>query len=89
VLFGRIVDVLSGKGQAASPLGVLGPAWAACSRPWGGIRPCSPLDAVPRWRLHADRLAHRQAPGCGLTDYFEHIMQLPLTFHTGTPFRPP
>ncbi len=33
--------------------------------------------------LHADRLAHRQRQAV-LTDYFEHIMQLPLTFHTGT-----
>src|SRR5439155_1500713 len=33
--------------------------------------------------LHADRLAHRQRQAV-LTNYFEHIMQLPLTFHTGT-----
>src|SRR5436305_1490775 len=33
--------------------------------------------------LHADKLAHRQRQAV-LTDYFEHIMQLPLTFHTGT-----
>src|ERR1035441_6006881 len=33
--------------------------------------------------LHADRLAHRQRQAV-LTSYFEHIMQLPLTFHTGT-----
>src|SRR6185312_2995952 len=33
--------------------------------------------------LHADRLSHRQRQAV-LTDYFEHIMQLPLTFHTGT-----
>ena len=33
--------------------------------------------------LHADRLAHRQRQAV-LTDYFEHIMQLPLTFHSGT-----
>ena len=39
---------------------------------------CSALVA-----LHADRLAHRQRQAV-LTDYFEHIMQLPLTFHTGT-----
>jgi ATP-binding cassette subfamily B protein len=32
--------------------------------------------------LHADRLAHRQRQAV-LTSYFEHIMQLPLTFHTG------
>ncbi|MGL4558719.1 MAG: glucan ABC transporter ATP-binding protein/ permease, partial [Afipia sp.] len=33
--------------------------------------------------LQADRLAHRQRQAV-LTGYFEHIMQLPLTFHTGT-----
>jgi ATP-binding cassette subfamily B protein len=33
--------------------------------------------------LQADRLAHRQRQAV-LTNYFEHIMQLPLTFHTGT-----
>src|SRR5207247_5885160 len=33
--------------------------------------------------LHADRLAHRQRQAV-LTDYFEHILQLPLTFHSGT-----
>jgi ATP-binding cassette subfamily B protein len=33
--------------------------------------------------LHADKLAHRQRQAV-LTDYFEHILQLPLTFHTGT-----
>src|SRR6185369_2825741 len=39
---------------------------------------CSALVA-----LHADRLAHRQRQAV-LTGYFEHIMQLPLTFHSGT-----
>ncbi len=33
--------------------------------------------------LQADRLAHRQRQAV-LTEYFEHIMQLPLTFHSGT-----
>src|SRR5436305_9903441 len=33
--------------------------------------------------LHADRLAHRQRQAL-LTSYFEHVMQLPLNFHTGT-----
>jgi ATP-binding cassette, subfamily B, beta-glucan exporter len=33
--------------------------------------------------LHADRLAHRQRLVV-LKNYFEHVMQLPLTFHTGT-----
>jgi len=39
---------------------------------------CSALVA-----LHADRLAHRQRQAV-LTSYFEHILQLPLTYHSGT-----
>src|SRR3982074_413022 len=79
VLFGRIVDVLSGK-PSAEPLGSssawpLLAAWAAFGLFTIG---CSAAVA-----LHADRLAHRQRQAV-LTNYFEHIMQLPLTFHTGT-----
>src|SRR5712675_2257192 len=79
VLFGRIVDVLSGNppaGPLASSLAwpLLG-AWAAFGLFTIG---CSAAVA-----LHADRLAHRQRQAV-LTNYFEHIMQLPLTFHTGT-----
>ena len=33
--------------------------------------------------LNADRLAHRQRQVV-LSSYFEHILQLPLTFHSGT-----
>jgi ATP-binding cassette, subfamily B, beta-glucan exporter len=79
VLFGRIVDVLSGK-PSANPFGSssawpLLAAWAAFGLFTIG---CSATVA-----LHADRLAHRQRQAV-LTNYFEHIMQLPLTFHTGT-----
>src|SRR5258705_12832269 len=79
VLFGRIVDVLSGK-PSGSPLGS-SPAWPLLAA-WAAFGlftiGCSAIVA-----LHADRLAHRQRQA-GVTDYFEHIMQLPLTFHTGT-----
>jgi glucan exporter ATP-binding protein len=75
VLFGRIVDVLSGKtGQATSAWPLLG-AWAAF-----GLFTIASSAAVA---LYADRLAHRQRQAV-LTGYFEHILQLPLTFHTGT-----
>src|SRR5260370_16957879 len=79
VLFGRIVDVLSGK-PSTGPLSsssawpLLG-AWAAFGLFTIG---CSAVVA-----LNADRLAHRQRQAV-LTDYFEHILQLPLPFHTGT-----
>ncbi len=73
VLFGRIVDVLSGKtGSSAWPLLA---AWAGF-----GLFTIS-VGAVVA--LHADRLAHRQRQAV-LASYFEHIMQLPMTFHTGT-----
>ena len=81
VLFGRIVDVLSGNPSngplaftSSSPWPLLG-AWVAF-----GLFTilCGVIVA-----LNADRLSHRQRQAV-LTSYFEHIMQLPLTFHTGT-----
>lgn len=76
VLFGGIVDVLSGKtvagANSAWPFLV---AWVA----FGLFTiACSALVA-----LQADRLSHRQRQAV-LTSYFEHILQLPLTFHSGT-----
>ena len=76
VLFGRIVDVLSGKTVAGSssawPFLI---AWVV----FGLFTiACSAIVA-----LQADRLSHRQRQAV-LTDYFEHILQLPLTFHSGT-----
>ncbi|MCK1334671.1 glucan exporter ATP-binding protein [Bradyrhizobium sp. LB1.3] len=76
VLFGRIVDVLSGKTVAGSDS-----AWPFLMA-WVAFGlftiACSALVA-----LQADRLSHRQRQAV-LTDYFEHILQLPLTFHSGT-----
>src|SRR5713101_1104418 len=79
VLFGRIVDVLSGN-PSAGPLASSSPwplllAWVAFGLFTIG---CSAAVA-----LYADRLAHRQRQAV-LTGYFEHIMQLPLAFHSGT-----
>src|ERR1700749_3303878 len=75
VLFGRIVDALSGKstpGYSAWPL--LGA--------WAGFGLFTILASA--WvALQADRLSHRQRQAV-LTGYFEHILQLPMTFHTGT-----
>jgi ATP-binding cassette subfamily B protein len=76
VLFGRIVDVLSGKTVAGT-----NSAWPFLMA-WVAFGlftiACSALVA-----LQADRLAHRQRQAV-LTSYFEHILQLPLTFHSGT-----
>lgn len=81
VLFGRIVDVMSGNLSTAalvpetrSPWPLLA-AWAAF-----GLFTIVCAAAVA---LQADRLAHRQRQMV-LTSYFEHILQLPLAFHTGT-----
>lgn len=82
VLFGRIIDVLSksptdavtGGAPAASPWPLLG-AWVVF-----GLFTIACNAGVA---LYADRLAHRQRQAV-LTSYFDHIMQLPLTFHTGT-----
>jgi len=81
VLFGRIIDVLTkSPASGAAPADATSPwpllaAWVAF-----GLFTivCGAIVA-----LQADRLAHRQRQAV-LTDYFEHIMQLPLTFHTGT-----
>ncbi|UTD27499.1 glucan ABC transporter ATP-binding protein/ permease [Bradyrhizobium sp. WD16] len=80
VLFGRIIDALSavpeGGGLAGTPPRVwpmLG-AWVAFGLFTIG---CGVIVA-----LHADRLSHRQRQAV-LTSYFEHILQLPLTFHSG------
>src|SRR6202000_794925 len=70
VLFGRIVDILSGKpttGGFASSAWAMLAAWAAF-----GLFTILCGAAVA---LHADRLAHRQRQEV-LTSYFEHIMQL-------------
>jgi glucan exporter ATP-binding protein len=87
VLFGRIVDVLSSAPSTAARRATAS-SLALSSSPWPLLAAwvafglftigCGALVA-----LHADRLAHRQRQVV-LTSYFEHIMQLPLTFHTGT-----
>jgi glucan exporter ATP-binding protein len=81
VLFGRIVDVLSGTptaGATAAPVASPWPLLAAWVAFGLFTIVCGAVVA-----LHADRLAHRQRQAV-LTNYFEHILQLPLTFHTGT-----
>jgi ATP-binding cassette subfamily B protein len=77
VLFGRIVDALAGA-QAKGAF----PAWielAPVIAVWVGFGlftiVCSAFVA-----LHADRLSHRRR-NMVLTEYFEHVMQLPLSYH--------
>ncbi len=79
VLFGRIVDTLAGtQSKGAVPawtdLLTLLAAWVS----FGFFTiVCGTLVA-----LHSDRLAHRRRHVV-MTDYFEHILQLPLSFHGG------
>ena len=80
VLFGRIIDALAhaqGGGSALSWAKLL-PLVGA----WVGFGlfmiVCSALVA-----LHADRLAHRQRQVV-LTEFFEHVLELPLSFHGAT-----
>ncbi len=80
VLFGRIIDALSGAPAAGGLAGTPPAIWSLLGI-WAAFGlftiACGVLVA-----LHADRLSHRQRQAI-LTTYFEHIMQLPLTFHTG------
>ena len=74
VLFGRIVDSLSGSASTTT-------AWPLLAA-WAGFGLFTILASA--WvALQADRLAHRQRHAV-LTSYFEHILQLPLTFHSCT-----
>jgi glucan exporter ATP-binding protein len=78
VLFGRIVDRLSGAlpagaGAAARALSPLIGAWVGF-----GLF-IIVAAALVAW--FADRLAHRRR-NVVIADYFEHVLQLPLAFHT-------
>ena len=79
VLFGRIVDALSGAlpadlGAAAWKLAPLLGTWVA----FGLFIIIA--GTVVAW--FADRLAH-QRRNMVLADYFAHVLQLPLTYHSG------
>jgi ATP-binding cassette subfamily B protein len=74
VLFGKVIDALS-QNQGKADLGRLTTlllAWLAF-----GLFTivCGTLVA-----LYADKLAHRRRQGV-LSDYFEHVLSLPLAFH--------
>jgi ATP-binding cassette subfamily B protein len=81
VLFGRIIDALAGSQKAgAEPLtfAALLPLLGA----WAGFGLFTIVCGV-FIALHADRLSHRRRQAV-LTDYFEHVMQLPLAYHGGS-----
>ena len=80
VLFGRIIDALA-HAQGGGP-GLSWPHLLPLVAAWVGFGlfmiVCSALVA-----LYADRLAHRRRQAV-LTEFFEHVLQLPLSFHGGT-----
>src|SRR5918997_5567783 len=81
ILFGRIIDVLTRSPQAgAGPItfGTLTPLLLA----WVGFGLFS-IGAGVLVALHADRLSHRRRLAV-MANYFEHVLELPLAFHTAT-----
>jgi ATP-binding cassette, subfamily B, beta-glucan exporter len=79
VLFGRIIDALSGAlpatlTPAALALAPLVGAWVGFGLFIIGA------GALVAW--FSDRLAHRRR-NLVLADYFEHVLQLPLAYHAG------
>ena len=80
VLFGRIIDALAGALAKGGP-----PAWsdlAPLLGGWVGFGLFTILCGAAI-ALHADRLAHRRRHSV-MTAYFEHLLQLPLSYHGGT-----
>jgi glucan exporter ATP-binding protein len=80
VLLGRIIDALansqaSGAAPGLHQLLILVGAWVGFALFTIG---CSAMIA-----LQADRIAHRRRHAV-LTSYFEHVLQLPLSFHGGS-----
>jgi glucan exporter ATP-binding protein len=80
VLFGRVIDTLIGAQTRAEA-----PSWATLLpllAAWVGFGlfniGCGAIVA-----LQADRLAHRRRQAV-LTNYFEHVLELPLSFHGET-----
>ena len=78
MLFGRIIDALAGaqaKGVTAAWSGLAGLVAA-----WVGFGLFTIVCGVTV-ALYADRLAHRRRQVV-LTGFFEHVLQLPISFHS-------
>ena len=80
ILFGRIIDVLtrSSSNPGTISLASLAPLMLA----WVGFGLFS-IGAGVLVALHADRLSHRRRLAV-MANYFEHVLELPLAFHTTT-----
>jgi ATP-binding cassette subfamily B protein len=80
ILFGRVIDVLAGAQAQTGQLD-----WRRLSvllAAWVGFGIFAILSGT-LVALHADRLSHRRRQAV-LTNYFEHVLQLPLSFHGAT-----
>jgi glucan exporter ATP-binding protein len=79
ILFGRIVDTLANSQGHLSDLSW--PLLMSLVGAWTGFGLFSILCGA-LVALHADRLSHRQRQVV-MTGYFEHVLQLPLSYHDG------
>jgi ATP-binding cassette subfamily B protein len=77
VLFGRVINILA---QAQGASGDWSSLWLLLLA-WVGFGIFTILSGT-LIALYADRLAHRRRLAV-LTDYFEHVLQLPLAYHGG------
>ncbi len=80
VLFGRIIDSLAGAQNQAGRF-----AWSSIATlvtAWVGFGLFS-IVCGALVSLYADRLAHKRRQAV-LTEYFEHVLDLPLSFHSDT-----
>ena len=80
VLLGRIIDTLTGAQARAEP-----PSWSQLGlllAAWAGFGLFS-IASGTLIALYADRLSHRRRH-IALTGYFEHVLQLPLSYHGST-----
>ena len=80
ILFGKVIDTLAGAQARSQP-----PSWSELFTLLGAwvafglfTIVCGTLVA-----LHADRLSHRRRLAI-LTEYFEHVLQLPQSYHGST-----
>ncbi|HEX8663153.1 MAG TPA: glucan ABC transporter ATP-binding protein/ permease [Beijerinckiaceae bacterium] len=81
ILFGRIVDRLT-QGQAAGGTPVTFASLMPLIVAWVGFGLFA-IGAGVTVALHADRLSHRRRLAT-MANYFEHVLELPLAFHTAT-----
>src|SRR5687768_6541702 len=81
ILFGRIIDVLT-RGQNPNAEPVTFAALTPLIIAWVAFGLFS-IGAGVLVALHADRLSHRRRLAT-MANYFEHVLELPLAFHTAT-----